>query len=355
MKRTLNKLRMPSYALLAGAIGAAISLATAAAEPGDEEAQVEVLQLRASLYMIVAGGSNIVASVGPDGVLVTDTGPETTADQVLATLRDIYADVTQVRNAIAVGGAETRPNTRLAFDPPPPADLQYVRYILNTSARREHNGGNAKLGIVPERISSQNPNEIATKIYAHENVLLRVSGAAEGAQEIPYEFWPSDVYYEDFYKLPFINGEAVELLHAPAASTDGDSYVWFRGSDVISAGDLYRNDRYPEIDLAMGGSVQGVIDGLNAIVDLATAEYRAEGGTLIIPGHGRIGDIADVAYYRDMLTVIRDRVQSMIDKDLTLAQIRAAKPSFDYDARYAKQAGVADAFITSIYRSLAGE
>lgn len=343
-----------SRSLLAFALGVAVSLQAAAADR-DEEGGIEVLPLRGPLFMIVAGGSNIVASLGSDGVLVVDSGPEATAERVRAVLGELYADVTNVRRPQVVGGAETRPNTRIAFDPPPPADIKYVRYILNTSARPEHNGGNARLAIAPERISSQNPDEAATKIYAHENVLLRVSGAIEGAHALAYEFWPSDVYYEDFYKLPFFNGEAIELVHVAAASTDGDSYVWFRGSDVICAGDLYRNDRYPQVDIEMGGTINGVIDGLNALVDLATPEYRAEGGTLIVPGHGRLADISDVANYRDMVTIIRDRVQSMVDKGMTLAQVRAARPSFDYDPRYAKEAGVADEFITAIYRSLTTE
>lgn len=353
MKPTPHKVLGLICALLASAVGIAVTLRPA--ESAEDSGEIEVLPLRGPLYVIATGGANIVASVGPDGVLVVDTGPQAAAEGVLETLRAINEAVRHVRGPLPIGGAETRPSTRLVFDPPRPANLEHVRYILNTSARSEHNGGNARLGIVPERISSQNPNEVATKIYAHENVLLRVSGAVEGVDALEYAFWPSDVYYEDFYKLPFMNGEAVELRHAPAASTDGDSYIWFRGSDVIAAGDLYRNDRYPEIDVEMGGSVQGLIDGLNALVDLATPEYRAEGGTLIVPGHGRIGDASDVAYYRDMVSVLRDRVQSMIDKGMTLAQVRAAKPTFDYDPRYAKEPGVADEFITAVYRSLKGE
>jgi cyclase len=124
--------------------------------------------------------------------------------------------------------------------------------------------------------------------------------------------------------------------------------VWFRGSDVISTGDFFDLDKYPVIDLKRGGSIQGVLDALNAVLDYAFAEVRSEGGTMIVPGHGRLGDMSDVGYYRDALTIIRDRVQDLIKKGMTVEQVKAAKPSLDYDARY----GRSDAFIESVYRSL---
>ena len=130
--------------------------------------------------------------------------------------------------------------------------------------------------------------------------------------------------------------------------------VWFRGSDVIATGDLFVMDAYPRIDLAAGGSINGVVSGLNAILDLAFAEFRLEGGTLIVPGHGRLSDSSDVAYYRDMVTTIRDRVQQMVDKGATLEQVKAARPTLDYDTRFGTTSGpwTTDMFVTAVYRSL---
>jgi cyclase len=163
----------------------------------------------------------------------------------------------------------------------------------------------------------------------------------------------TDAYFTDVYKLNrFFNGEGVQIIHVPSGHTDGDSIVWFRGSDVISAGDILETRRYPTIDLARGGTVQGVIDGLNAIIDLAYAEFRGQGGTIIIPGHGRLCYTNDVAYYRDMVTIVRDRVQYQIDKKNTLAQIKAQKITRDYDPIYGTEAGASDRFVESVYTSL---
>jgi cyclase len=152
----------------------------------------------------------------------------------------------------------------------------------------------------------------------------------------------------------FFNGEGIQLVHQPAAHTDGDSLIWFRGSDVISTGDIYTTTNYPVIDLERGGTISGLIDSLNRILDLAFSEFRTEGGTMIVPGHGRLSDSADVAYYRDMVTVIRDRIQDMVNKGMTLQQVKAARPTKDYDPRYGAATGpwTTDMFIDAVYRSL---
>ena len=152
----------------------------------------------------------------------------------------------------------------------------------------------------------------------------------------------------------FMNGEGVQIIHIPNAHTDGDSLVYFRGSDVIATGDLFVTTSYPIIDIERGGNVQGIIDALNRILDLSIAEFRTEGGTMIVPGHGRLCDSADVAYYRDMVTIIRDRIQEMIKKGMTLDLVKAAKPTRDYDPRYGATTGfwTTDMFIEAVYKSL---
>ena len=152
----------------------------------------------------------------------------------------------------------------------------------------------------------------------------------------------------------YFNGEAVLAYSTPAATTDGDSIVYFRHSEVISAGDLYSTVSYPKIDLGRGGSVQGVIGGLNRILDLAVAEYRSQGGTWIIPGRGRLSDTADVAYYRNMVQIVSDRIQALIEEGMSLDEVQAAHPTMDFDPRYGSDTGdpTTEMFVEAVYRSL---
>jgi hypothetical protein len=192
-------------------------------------------------------------------------------------------------------------------------------------------------------------------VIAHENVLTRMSAPAGKEAPAPNAIWPTISYFDEFYKLPtFFNGEGVIVYYEPAANTDGDSIVHFRRSEVISTGNIFSTISYPVIDLAKGGSVQGVIRGLNHILDLAITENRSQGGTWIIPGRGRLSDSADVASYRNMVVMIRDRVQSLIDKGMTLEQAKAARISLDFDGRYGSTTGpwTTDMFIEAVYRSL---
>jgi cyclase len=148
------------------------------------------------------------------------------------------------------------------------------------------------------------------------------------------------------------NGEAIEIVHIPAAHTDGDSLVFFRRSDVLSTGDLFSTETFPRIDAEKGGSIAGVIEGLNKILDIAIPGDRVEDGTLIIPGHGRLADYADANEYRNMTVIIRDRVQDLVTKGQTVAQVKAARPARDYERRYGTAAWTADQFIEAIYNDL---
>jgi len=260
---------------------------------------------------------------GPMGVLLVDTGTAALSEKALSAVRKLS-------------------------DKPP-------RYIVNTDVHPEHTGGNEALaragGAQDERNIRNTPGDLEgqiVKILAHDNVLQRMNAPPPGQPEIPFISQPSDTYFGGSKDL-FFNGESIQLLHQPAAHTDGDTMVYFRRSDVISAGDIYVTDSYPVIDLANGGSLQGVIDGLNRLLDLAIPEHHEEGGTMIIPGRGRISDEFDVLEYRDMVTIIRDRIQDMIRKGMTLAQVKAARPTRDYDPQYGSNA---DAFVEAAYRSL---
>jgi hypothetical protein len=233
---------------------------------------------------------------------------------------------------------------------------------VNTNDAAEHVGGNAKIaasGFFPRGggfgAAIANPGRNAS-VIAHENVLTRMS-ASVNKQPPPYPeaAWPTDTFFDELHKLPeYMNGEAVIVYHAPAATTDADGLVFFRHSEVIHAGSIFSTISYPLIDLEKGGTIQGVIDGLNQILDLAVAEYRAQGGTWIIPSRGRLSDTADVASYRNMLVMIRDRVQDLKRKGMSAAQVKAAHPTLDFDGRYGATTGpwTTDMFVDAVYRTL---
>ena len=257
-------------------------------------------------------GANVVMQTGPDGVLLVDTQPADAAQRVFAAVRTL--------------------------------SLEPIRWIVNTSARADHMGGNdalTRLGTTPASVGR-------TRVVAHQNVVHRLVGNTS----ISRDAWPNDDFFtpdKDF----FFNGEAVIVTHMPAATTDGDSIVFFRRSDVIATGDVFTPGKYPAIDLASGGSIQGEIDALNTILHVAVPGKYQEGGTYIVPGHGRICDEADLVEYREMLTVVRDRVQDLIKKGSTLEQVKIAKPSRDYDPEYTRSGGPsADGFVDVVYRSL---
>jgi len=278
--------------------------------------------------MLVGAGGNTTVQVGDDGVLVVDTKLAGASDKLLA----------------AIASLSNKP----------------IRFVLNTHVHLDHIGGNEAVaaagstrtgGVVVAQIGGDIV-EVAA-ILAHEKVLERVSAPTGSASELPYAAWPSDTYFQNRRDFAF-NGEGVVLLHQPAAHTDGDTIVHFRRSDVISAGDVFLTTGYPVIDSARGGTLQGILAALNAIIEVAIPGADYQGGTMIVPGHGRLSDEMDVVEYRDMVTIVRDRIQYMIDNGLSLEQVRAARPTIDFDARYGAESGAwtTTMFVDAIYNDL---
>jgi len=277
-----------------------------------DSVEIQTIHAQGSVYMLVGAGGNMTVQVGNDGVLVVDTQYEQLATKLVAAIR------------------------KLSEKP--------IVWMVNTAVDADHVGGNDELPKLANAAVRQN-----VRIIAHENVVNRMSAAPRGADPVvPDKLWPNDEYFLPQKDFSF-NGEAVVVSHMPAAHTDGDSIVFFRSSNVLSVGDIFMPARYPVIDLQKGGSVQGLVNALNRILQITVPLKYQEGGTYVIPGHGRICDEADVVEYRDMVTIIRDRVQDLIKKGLTLDQVKAAKPTRDYDPEYG---GPNDTFLEAVYRSL---
>ena len=298
---------------------------------------LEVLQVRPNFYMIAGAGANIGAQVGPNGVILVNAGTPDFSDAIVAAVRKLTD--------------------------------QPIRYIINTSADPDVVGGNDTLAKAGRNITSfaagQNRITILgtdldiARVLSHENILRRMR-----QQSFPSELWPSETF-EERRRTMYFNDEGIEILHQPAAHTDGDTIVFFRKSDVIVAGHLIDTTRFPVIDLARGGSLQGEIDALNRIIELAippgpfiglpngpTATARLQGGTEVLPGRGRIYRQIDVVNYRDMVVIVRNIVRDMIDRKMTLDQIKAADPAKPYNAQYGATSGATNDFVEAIYRSL---
>jgi glyoxylase-like metal-dependent hydrolase (beta-lactamase superfamily II) len=277
----------------------------------------------------VGDGGNVTVQVGDEGPLVVDSGTGQMAGKIIAAIRKLS-------------------------DKP-------IQFLVNTSFHPDQTGGNVKL-----RESGSDPSVqgsffslqfvdagVGATIMAHQNVANRMSAPTGKGAPTPAAGWPSDTYLKE-RRRTFHNDDDIQLFHEPNAITDGDSIVQFSRADIIATGDIFTTTQYPFIDRNNGGSVQGEIDALNDILNRTVYQHESEGGTLIVPGHGYLCDEHEVVEYRDMLVIIRDRVQALIKNGATLEQVKAAGVTADYDTRYGAATGpwTTDLFVEAVYTSL---
>lgn len=289
--------------------------------PALDPGEVAVLPVRDNVYMLTTAGGNLTVQVGTDGVLVVDSGDGTMTPKIIAAIRNITP----------------RP----------------IHYIVNTSAESEHIAGNAELARAGSPPGFPEADPQIAHIMAHENAANRMLRPVGAQLQLEEAGRPLVTYFVDTFSF-FFNGTPVELVHVPAARTNGDSLVVFRRSDVVSAGDVFATDRYPVLRPERGGSLDGTIAALNRLIDITVPELLQEGGTLVIPGHGRLSDEGDVVEYRDMLSIVRERLRALIAQGKTLEEVQALRPTLDYDGTYGTTEGrwTTDMFVAAAYREL---
>jgi cyclase len=304
--------------------------------PAPQDGEIHAYHVGGQVWLMTGqpGESNVLVQVGDQGVLVVDSGTTAMAPKLLARIQQLAQSTNGARKTI--------------------------RKVINTNGRLDHIGGNEiirKAGgqvIGGEEAAQQNLLGTAgAEVVAHENALTRLVTDSNAPGGPSRELWPTDTEGFDIDNYRF-NGEALQLVHPRSGNTDGQLIISFRGSDVIAAGDIVDMTNYPVIDVARGGSIDGLLVAVNQLIAMAAPDDQSEGGTVIVPGHGRMIDQSEVALYRNMLTIIRNLVQYYKNEGKTLAEVLALKPSDGYDQRWGKTTGpwtIRD-FVTAVYQTL---
>jgi len=345
MKPTIGFLRIPTRtcatALCATGLLAVVGPAVAQRQnvlpdwspvpPPPARGEISVVHVKGNVYMIAGAGANIAVQAGDDGLVLVDTGTADMSEEVIAAIETIPTDGP-------------------------------LRYIINTTHYLDYTGGNEAIVVTGEIVPLRGENYGAgpqgildygrASLISHLNVFTRMI-VPEFGEERPEGAWPDNTYSTRHKRLYF-NDEPIVISHLPA-NNDGNSIVLFRRSDVVAVGPMLDLTRFPVIDVAAGGSIDGFVDALNSLIDVVVPLANSGGGTLVVPGYGRIADHAEVVYYRDMMTIVRDRIRDMIDRDMTFEEVQEAGPTRGYDVLYGSERGdwTTDMFVEAAYISLA--
>jgi cyclase len=301
--------------ILVGGVGLAM-LTVAAPAPVSAQAQqdfskveITTTKISDSLYALDGQGGRMGVQVGPNGIFLVDSQFAPLSDKLVAAIKQV--------------------------SPAP------MRFLVNTHVHGDHTGGNenfAKLGVT-----------IMSRPMLRQRLAKPSAPAAGGATPAPAPAGALPVVTYDSRSTVHLNGEAIELIPLPFAHTDGDTAVKFSNSDALMTGDVFRSVGYPNIDRANGGSLKGILDALQTLIDAAGPN------TKVLPGHGDITNRAAIVAHREMAVAVRDRVAKLMKDGRTLPEIVAAKPTADFDQRTGNAAQSADRFVGQIYAELGGK
>lgn len=287
---------------------------------------LSLFHVKGQVYVVDGAGLNITVQIGDEAIVFVDTPDPEYVDEMMSLIRE-------------VSNSPVRYVVSTALDPVHLAGNE----AINSLGYRGFGGRGAGVDV------AIGGNTSGVTLLAHENVLNRFYLAENDVENLVL----TTTYFTPTFDF-YMNDEGIAVYHMPNAHTDGDSIVFFRSSDVISLGDLLVQGQFPDIDVVNGGSVNGLIEALNFTLQLMIPGINAEGGTYVVPGHGRIGDEIDVVEYRNMLVIVRDRIQYQIEQGVNLNQVIASNPTLDYDTEYGGTRGgpTSTEFITAIYQSL---
>jgi cyclase len=300
MHRTMTRVSAVAATVLA------LAGATLSAQQQDfSQVQIKTTKIGPSFYTLEGQGGTIGALVGPDGVFLVDSQFAPLTDKIVAAVKQL----------------SDRP----------------IKFLVNTHVHGDHTGGNENLG------------KLGVVIMARPELRARLVKPAPAANGTPAPSAPPMALPTVTYTAPTMvnmNGEEIRLIPVPAAHTDGDTMVFFPTQDVLMMGDYFRTVGYPNIDRANGGSLKGMLDGLQAAADLAKPT------TKVVPGHGAITDRAGILAHRDMIVAIRDKVAPLVQQGKTLEEVVASKPTAAFDAKVPMPGTTGDRFIGQLYAEL---